>query len=301
MNYEDCLLNLAQKDQRIIVMTAENRAPIKNLPSILNERFIDTGITEQCMLGAAAGLALRGRIVVAHALSSFLTLRGYEFIRSDICLPNLPVKLVGFVPGFLSDGNGPTHQAIDDIGILRIIPNMKIFCPSDEEELVNGFPEIIEDPSPWYIRLPSTQIKVKHNSQFKIGESELAKNGKDITLITYGALLKNVIEASEILEEKSISVRVINIRTIQPLDLKKIIEAFKETKLIVCVEDHFKKGGLFTILSEIAFENKLLKDLFSISLDDRWFKPGRLEEVLEYEGFTPDKIANRILQRYDKF
>jgi transketolase len=108
-NYENTLLDLMAVDERIIVMTAENRAAIRNLPNLVGERFIDTGITEQTMIGAAAGLALRGRIPVVHALATFLTLRAFEFVRSDVGIGNLPVKLVGGVPGFLSDGSG--HHA----------------------------------------------------------------------------------------------------------------------------------------------------------------------------------------------
>src|SRR5262245_13462283 len=113
--YADALYDLARADERIVVMTAENRAPIRSLPSLLGERFIDTGITEQTMVGMAAGLALRGRIPVIHALAAFLTMRAFEFIRTDVGIANLPVKIVGTVPGVLSEANGPTHQALEDI------------------------------------------------------------------------------------------------------------------------------------------------------------------------------------------
>jgi transketolase len=105
--YEELLKNIAIDDERIVVMTAENRALIRNLPSVLGKRFIDTGITEQCMVGAAAGLALRGRVPVLHALASFLSMRAFEFVRTDAGIPNLPIKLSAFIPGFLSDGNIP--------------------------------------------------------------------------------------------------------------------------------------------------------------------------------------------------
>src|SRR4051794_14655757 len=130
MPYEQCLADLAARDERIVVMTAENRAAIRNLPQQLGGRFIDVGIAEATMIGAAAGLALRGRIPVSHALAAFLTLRAFEFIRDDVGIPNLPVKLVGGVPGVLSDGNGPTHQAIEDIALMRGIPNVNVFAPA---------------------------------------------------------------------------------------------------------------------------------------------------------------------------
>jgi transketolase len=112
-----------------VIMTAENLAAIRKLPPLLKERFIDTGITEQTLVGAAAGMALRGRVPVVHALAAFLTMRAFEFIRTDIGLAGLPVKLVGSVAGFLSTANGPTHQAIEDIALMSMIPSMHIFCP----------------------------------------------------------------------------------------------------------------------------------------------------------------------------
>src|SRR5579864_5499571 len=115
MTYEELLIQLAMEEERIVVMTAENRALVRNAPKALGARFIDTGITEQTMIGMAAGLALRGRIPIVHALAPFLTMRAFEFIRTDVGIARLPVKLVGAVPGFLSEANGPTHQAIEDV------------------------------------------------------------------------------------------------------------------------------------------------------------------------------------------
>src|SRR5215467_4668113 len=124
MTYEETLEKICAVNENVVVMTAENRAAIRNLPPKLGPRFIDVGIAEQTMIGAAAGLALRGRIPVVHALATFLTLRAFEFVRTDVGIGHLPVKLVGGVPGFLSEANGPTHQAIDDIAVMRAIPGM---------------------------------------------------------------------------------------------------------------------------------------------------------------------------------
>src|SRR3569833_3875091 len=142
MTYEELLTEIALSDARFIVMTAENRALVRNIPGKLGNRFIDTGITEQSMGGMAAGLALRGRIPVVHALAPFLTMRAYEFIRTDVGIARLPVKLSGYIPGFLSDGNGPTHQSIEDVAIMRGIPGMEVFCPADEDDLVRMLPAI---------------------------------------------------------------------------------------------------------------------------------------------------------------
>src|SRR5262249_37740008 len=145
-------LDLALSDERFIVLTAENRSAIRSLPAALGARFIDVGIAEQTLVGAAAGLALRGRIPVAHALASFLTMRPFEFIRTDVALPDLPVKLVGAVPGLLSEANGPTHQALEDVALMRGIPRMGVFCPADEEDMLLGLSSVLRSSRPFYIR-----------------------------------------------------------------------------------------------------------------------------------------------------
>src|SRR5882762_8328406 len=134
MSYEKLLTETALRDERIVVMTAENRALVRNVQKALGNRFIDTGITEQTMIGMAAGLALRGRIPIVHALAPFLTMRAFEFIRTDVGIAHLPVKLSGYIPGLLSDGNGPTHQAIEDVSILLGIPGMEVYAPADEND-----------------------------------------------------------------------------------------------------------------------------------------------------------------------
>jgi len=295
MNYEQTLKQLALADDRIIVMTAENRAPVRSLPQALGDRFIDTGITEQCMIGAAAGLALRGRIVVTHALATFLTLRAYEFIRTDVGLGNLPVKLVGFVPGFLSDGNGPTHQAIEDIAILRVIPPMKIFCPADHEELAAGLPAIVNDPAPWYVRYNTRPAVIKHSETFEIGRAETLSTGKDVALLVYGALFKEAWEAKQLLESRGVGVRLVNLRTVKPIDDAAVLEAIKATRLTVTLEDHFLTGGLYSIVAELCLKARLAPRVLPIAFENRWFRPGRLDEVIESEGFTGEQISKRIV------
>ncbi len=294
MNYEQTLRELALADERVIVMTAENRATIRTLPAVLGNRFIDTGITEQCMIGAAAGLALRGRIVVAHALATFLVLRAYEFIRTDLGIGNLPVKLMGFVPGFLSDGNGPTHQAIEDIALLRIIPALKIFCPADHDELVAGLPAILRDPSPWYVRYNTRARVVEHSKTFEIGSAETLSLGTDVAILVYGMLFKEAWEAKQLLEAKGVGVRLVNLRTVKPLDDASVMDALRGSRLTVTIEDHFVTGGLFSIVSELCLRTRIAARVMPIGLDNRWFKAGRLNEVLEYEGFTGPQIAARI-------
>ncbi len=292
--YEDVLYERAKKDDRLVVLTAENRSAIRSLPEVLGPKFLDIGICEMTMIGAAAGLALRGRIPVAHALATFLTLRAFEFIRTDVGIPGLPVKLVGAVPGFLSDGNGPTHQAIEDVALMRGIPNMGVFCPADDAELAAGMPAVLDSPRPFYVRYNPNKPSVTHTEPFALGKAEVLSQGSDVAILTYGFLLREAMKAREVLEAKGKSVRVVNLRTLKPIDEAAVVSAVRECKLTVTVEDHFQTGGLYSILAELLLSRALTGRVLPIALNERWFKPGLLQAVLEAEGFTGEQIANRI-------
>lgn len=297
MNYEQLLLEMMAADERIIVMTAENRAAIRNLPNLAPDRFIDTGITEQTMVGAAAGLALRGRIPVLHALATFLTLRAFEFVRSDVGIGNLPVKLVGGVPGFLSDGNGPTHQAIEDVSIMRGIPHMQVFCPADEQDMLLALPHIISSPQPTYIRYNGLKPVIEHEANFEIGRAEQVSDGSDVAILVYGMLFAQAWEAKALLESEGLSVRLINVRMPKPIDEEAVLHAARETNLLVTLEDHFLTGGLYSIVAETLLRHGETADVLPFALDERWFRPALLPDVLRYEGFTGEQIAARILER----
>jgi transketolase len=280
-----------------MILTAENRAAIRNLPDQIGDRFIDTGITEQTLVGVSAGLALRGRIPVAHALASFLTMRAFEFIRTDVGIADLPVKLVGGFSGFLSEANGPTHQAIEDVSIMRGIPNVNVFCPADEDDMLIGLRKILESPKPFYIRYNNIKPVYEHSQDFEIGKAEIVSEGKDVTILVYGILFKQAFEAREILEKKGLSVGLINLRTLKPIDEEAILNAAKNSKLLVTLEDHFITGGLFTIVAEIFLKKKIMCDVLPVALMNKWFKPVLMNDVLEYEGFTGEKIAEKVLNR----
>jgi len=294
MTYEELLTETALKDERFIVMTAENRALVRNMPKTLGSRFVDTGITEQTMVGMAAGLALRGRIPVIHALAPFLTMRAFEFIRTDVGIANLPVKLSGYIPGFLSDGNGPTHQAIEDVSILRGIPGMEVYCPADEDDLVKMLPEIWSSPAPAYVRINHKKGSYDH-TQYQPGKAEVISEGSDVTLLVYGFLFENVLQTKALLEKEGLSVGLINMRSLKPVDEDVIVRAAANSRRLVTIEDHFRTGGLYSIVAEVLLQRRMTADVLSLSLGERWFRPGLLGQVLETEGFTPEKMANKIM------
>lgn len=298
MTYEEKLIELALNDQDIIVITAENRSAIRKLPDIIPQQFVDTGIAEQTMIGVAVGLALRGRKPVVHALATFLTMRAFEFIRTDIGISGLPVKLVGAVPGFLSEANGPAHQALEDISIMRSIPGMRIFCPADEEDLVNALPELFADPHPCYIRFNNLKSSTKH-TPFHIGKGEIIVKQQEINILTYGFLLREALGATAKLDSEGINTGVINLRMLYPVDEQLILDTAEKSRLLVILEDHFITGGLYSIVTEILVRNKVSADILPINLTT-WFKPALIEDVLEYEGFKGTQIAEKIISHINK-
>lgn len=313
--YETTLRALADADPRVVVLTAENRAAIRGLPAVLGDRFIDFGICEQTMVGAAAGLALRGRIPVVHALATFLTLRAYEFIRTDVGIAGLPVKLIGAVPGFLSDGNGPTHQAIEDLAVMRAIPGMQVFWPADERELCEGLPAVLASPAPCYVRLntrprspamlanaverqlalPGEPGQGPAPAPFALGRAEVLTGGDDLAVLGAGFLMSNVLEACTALRAAAgVRARAINLRTPAPLDEAAVVEAARACGLLVTVEDHLLVGGIYQTVCEVLVRHRISVPVVPIGLEGRWFKPGRLPEVLDHEGFTPVRLADRF-------
>jgi transketolase len=298
--YETLLLETAARDERLVVITAENRGHMRTVPPLLGDRFIDVGIAEQTMIGMAAGMAVRGRVVVTHALAAFLTLRAFEFIRDDVAIANVPVIMVGMVPGVMSDGNGPTHQAIEDVAIMRGLPNMGVFCPCDESEFIDGMRVLLESRRPWYVRYINTPDLAIDRVAFEPGVANVVRgemiHRPDVTILTYGFLTRQCIEAAEELGRDDIQVRVVNMRTLKPADEQAILHAAATSGLVVTVEDHFLTGGLASIVAETLMAHGKGANVLTIGFPT-WFTPGRLGEVLAHERINSAAIAQRIRQR----
>jgi transketolase len=294
MSYEELLTRTALADEQVVVMTAENRALVRNLPGILGKRFIDTGITEQTMIGAAAGLALRGRTPIVHALAAFLTMRAFEFVRTDLGIAGLPAKLSGFIPGLLSDANGPTHQAIEDVSIMRGIPNMTVFAPADEDDLVKMLPDVWQSPDPAYVRINTRKTTYVH-APFEMGKAEVICTGTDVTILTYGLLFEQALIAVDMLKGEGLSVGLVNMRSLKPVDEEAILTVAANSQMVVTLEDHFVTGGLYTIVAEVLLRHQTTAKVAPMALNERWFRPALLPDVLQHEGFTGKQIAETIL------
>jgi transketolase len=294
MNYEELISSLLQSNKKLMILTAENRAAIRNISKKLEHRFLDVGIAEQTMIGMAAGLALRGNIPVVHALAAFLTMRAYEFIRTDVGISGLPVKIVGSVAGLLSEANGPTHQSVEDIALMRTIPNIQIFCPADEQDMLIGLPQILSSQYPAYIRFNNVKEIYSHSDVFEPGNSEIISDGSDMTILTYGYMFGETFKACDILKRKGISSQLVNMRMLNPFDENTILEAAKSSGRIVTIEDHFINGGLYSIVCESLVRNNITANVFPVALTNKWFKPALINDVLKYEGLDAETLAIKI-------
>ena len=293
------LIELAKKDKDIYLLTGDlGFSVFEEFKQRFPNRFVDCGVAEQNMIGVAAGLALSGKKVVVYSIIPFATMRCFEQIRNDICLQNLDVKIVGVGAGFSYGAQGPTHHAIEDLAVMRSLPNMTVLCPADPIETGLAVKAMFKLKGPVYLRLGKSKEENIHFKpfEFKVGKANLIKNGRDITIIGIGPILKNAILAAENLEKKyNISIRIISMTTLKPLDKNIVLRATKETKAIFSIEEHSLVGGLGSAAAEILAESKN-KILFKrIALPDEFCKEvGSQEYLREKKGLSVKKIQKTI-------
>jgi transketolase len=199
----------------------------------------------------------------------------------------------------LSDANGPTHQAIEDIALMRGLPNMQVFTPASEAELVAGMKVLMDVERPCYVRYYAGPSPVAEPAPFRVGKAEVISRGADVALLTYGFLLKEALAAKARLEADGLSVGLVNLRMLKPVDTEAILEATQGARLTLTIEDHFKVGGLYSIVAETLLAARATAKVVPVALDDRWFKPTLLGEVLRHEGFTGEQLAARARAALD--
>lgn len=256
--YLETLFELASKDKNVYALISDNGAIVYDKYRMhLQNQYFNLGISEQNMLGIAAGMANCGKIPFAYTIGAFLAYRALEFIRNDICLQNMNVKIVGTGAGMVYSALGPTHHSTEDLGCIRSLPNLTILSPASPIEVKKAAKAAYEYDGPVYLRLGTNREQeiYKEDYFFNIGKGVTLFEGKDITIIGTGNILTEVLKSREILEEQKISVRVINIHTIKPLDKEIILQALEETHGIVVVEDHDILGGLGSAVAEVIAES----------------------------------------------
>jgi len=293
------LIELARKNKKIVSCYAD--FPPGEVAEVFQnefpDRIIDVGIAEGHLITSAAGLADAGLIPFTHCHALFALGRGYNQIRQNVAYDNRNVKIVLCNSGVIWGGIGPSHLAIEDLAALRAIPNLVILSPSDAVSTEKATFAAADYVGPVILRLPSVGATYptlyKNDLEFKIGKAICLRDGKDITLMATGILVKDALEVSEALEKKGIRARVLDIHTIKPLDEKAILAAAKETGAIVTVEDANILGGLGGAIAELTSERYPVP-IRRVGVKDQFGESGTSEEIKECYGLTPAMIKKAV-------
>ena len=296
-SYGEALVELGKKYDNLVVLDADLAGATKTIgfKSTYPERFFDMGIAEQDMMGTAAGLAIGGKVPFASTFAVFATGRAYDQVRNSIAYPNLNVKIAATHAGVTVGEDGATHQALEDISLMRSMPNMMVLSPSDDVQAHFLIEEAIRHDGPVYIRLsrPATEEIYDLNSKFEFGKGVQHGEGTDAAIFATGVTVSEAIKAQKELAKENINVRVIDIHTIKPIDKDIIVKAAKETKKIITVEDHSVIGGLGTAVSEVLCEEYPTK-VTKLGVQDEFGKSGKWNELMDYYKITAKYIIEEV-------
>lgn len=295
--YLDTLYSLAQKDNRVYALISDNGAIVYDkYRKDLATQYLNFGISEANMLGSAAGMASCGKIPFAYTIGAFLAYRAYEFLRNDICLQKQNVKIVGTGAGEVYSVLGPTHHATEDLGGLQALPNLTILCPASPLEVKKATIAAYKLEGPTYIRLGTNKESEIYTNDyiFEIGKGVIVKEGNDVTLISFGSMVKDVLDAAYFLSEDGIQARVINMHTIKPLDKEIIIRAIEETGTIITIEDHNIIGGIGSAVAGVIAESGRGVKFKRLGLEGFSKGYGTYEQVKKRNGIGIEQICKEV-------
>lgn len=296
-SYGEALVELGKENENIVVLDADLATATKTIEFAKKypERFFDIGIAEADMIGTAAGMATCGKMPYASTFAVFAAGRAYDQIRSSVCYPNLNVKICATHAGVTVGEDGATHQMLEDINLMRGMPNMHVFCPSDDVQTKWLIKEISKIQGPCYVRLCrlATPDIYNENQKFEIGKMVQIGEGEDSTIFATGVTVSEAISAQKELKEKGINVRVIDVHTIKPLDEEMIIKCAKETKRLISVEDHNIIGGIGSAISEVLTD-KFPTKLERMGVNDTFGKSGNAKELLKYFKIDSQAIIDKF-------
>lgn len=291
------LAEIGERNEKIIVMDADLACSTqtKIFADKFPDRFFDCGIAEQNMLATAAGLASEGKIPFVASFAVFVTGRTYDQIRNGICYPNFNVKIVGTHGGVTVGEDGATHQALEDISLMRGLPHMTVIVPADCKECQEAIKYAALHEGPTYIRIPRSNVPdiFDENYSFNIHKAVVVEEGTDVSVFTNGETLAEVLLAAEELKKDNISLEVINVPVVKPLDFQTVIESVKKTKFAITVENHSIIGGLGSAICE-TLADKLPSKVYRIGVNDEFGQSGKAEELIEYYGLDSKTLAKRI-------
>jgi len=292
--YGKALLSLGKTNDRVVVLSADlgESMRLTDFTKAFPTRFFEVGVAEQNLVGVAAGLAAEGFIPFANSFAVFSPGRSLDQIRVSVCYSNRNVKIIGGHAGLSAGPDGATHQALEDIAITRVLPNMTVIVPCDANEAAKATRALAAMIGPVYLRLtrPATPVFTSTQTPFKIGQAEVFKRGSDVTLIACGPLVYQTLQAAELLTAKGVDAEVINCHTIKPLDATTILQSVRRTGAVVSVEDHQIAGGLGGAIAELLSE-QLPRPLVRVGIKDTFGQSGSAEELWKHYGLTPAAIA----------
>ncbi|MDY3208309.1 transketolase family protein [Clostridium baratii] len=295
--YGKALKDLASTNENIVVLDADLSKSTKtaDFKSVAPERFFNMGIAEGNMMGVAAGLSTCGKIPFVSTFAMFAAGRAFEQIRNSICYPKLNVKVCATHAGLTVGEDGASHQAIEDISLMRSIPNMTVINPADAIETDAVIKAIAEMEGPCYVRLGRLAVNNVNDAatyKFELGKGITLKEGNDVTLVATGIMVEVALEAAEMLSKEGINARVINIHTIKPIDKEILVNAAKETGAIVTAEEHNVIGGLGSAVAEVLTEECPVPVL-KVGVQDTFGESGKPNELLEAYGLTAKNIVEK--------
>jgi transketolase len=289
------LSELGKTNENVVALCADLTGSLKMnaFEDAHPDRFFQVGIAEANMIGIAAGLTIGGKIPFTGTFANFSTGRVYDQIRQSVAYSNKNVKICASHAGLTLGEDGATHQILEDIGLMKMLPNMTVISPCDYNETKAATIAIAEHDGPVYLRFgrPKVPNFTDPNKKFEIGKADVLREGKDVTIIATGHLVWKAIEASQILLEKGINPEIINIHTIKPLDEKAVLASVSKTKCVVTAEEHMMNGGLGDSISQLL-ARKAPSPLEMVAVNDTFGESGKGDELMaKYNIDTPDIVA----------
>ena len=296
-SFGKALVELGKENENVVVLTADLAGATKTslFEKEFPDRFINIGIAEQNMIGISAGLATTGKIPFASTFAMFAAGRAYDQIRNSVAYPKLNVKICGTHAGVTVGEDGATHQMLEDLSLMRSIPNMTVLCTSDDVQTKWAIKEMAKIDGPVYIRLArvATPVIYDENQKFEIGKMVQIGDGTDATVFATGVEVAEALKAKEELEKENINIRVVDVHTIKPIDREMIIKCAKETKKLITIEDHSVIGGLGTAVCEVLSEEYPTK-VVRMGMQDKFGKSGKAEQLLKYFKLDSEAIIEKV-------
>ncbi len=297
--YGKTLVEIGREDVNVVALDCDLSGSTKSgdFAKAFPGRHFNMGISEQDMIGTAAGLAAAGKIPFASSFAVFATGRAWEPIRQSVALTNLNVKIVASHSGITVGEDGKSHQFLEDIALMRVLPNMTVLVPADAVEVEKATWAAYKHKGPVYLRTSRFDFPVIYDSSFEftVGKSNMLRDGSDVTLIACGYMVHCCLEAAGILAGKGISARVVNMSTVKPLDKEAVLKAASETGAVVTAEEHFLIGGLGSaVASEIVRSHPVPVEM--VGIDDTFARSGTPEKLLEAYGLNAASVVNAAVR-----